>query len=164
MDVDRALIVFNPDASIKGIAFYDVHGDPVAATEEELAALIPSADLIAKVISLETKNIDLEKQLAEISEKAIEDVEAEFRRRIMSNFGSKNWDEFVVMRSADVAEASSIISRIAANTATANDMARMQVLSAGKAAYDTMALRAAEIAVMRPIPLNLGGDALWEAQ
>jgi hypothetical protein len=53
MSVERILVVFNEDGSVKGIASYTENGAAEPMTEEAAAALLPHADLLAQVQALQ---------------------------------------------------------------------------------------------------------------
>ncbi|KAF0135605.1 MAG: hypothetical protein FD152_1268 [Xanthobacteraceae bacterium] len=55
MSVERILVVFNEDGSVKGIASYAVNGAAEPMTEEAAAALLPHADLLAQVQALQAR-------------------------------------------------------------------------------------------------------------
>jgi len=55
MIVERILVVFNPDGTIKGIASYAVNGAAEEMTAEAAAALLPHAELLAQVQELQAR-------------------------------------------------------------------------------------------------------------
>jgi hypothetical protein len=57
MAIERILVVFNGDQTIKGIAVYGENGNPVDATIDEVDALIQGAG-VAKEIEILRKQID----------------------------------------------------------------------------------------------------------
>ncbi|KAF0130519.1 MAG: hypothetical protein FD152_2109 [Xanthobacteraceae bacterium] len=62
MSVERILVVFNEDGSVKGIASYAVNGAAEPMTEEAAAALLPHADLLAQVQALQAREKANEKR------------------------------------------------------------------------------------------------------
>lgn len=65
MSVERILVVFNPDGTIKGIASYAVNGAAEPMTAEAAAALLPHADILAQVQALQAAERANEKRASD---------------------------------------------------------------------------------------------------
>jgi hypothetical protein len=68
MSVERILVVFNEDGTIKGIASYAENGAAQPMTAETAAALLPHAELLAQVQALQTANAGIAEKDERIAE------------------------------------------------------------------------------------------------
>lgn len=62
MTIERALIVFNADGSVRGIATYDASGVAVEATGDELDALLTGAGMAATIEKLTRERDTLKRE------------------------------------------------------------------------------------------------------
>lgn len=151
MNIERILVVFNNDGTIKGIASYAPNGAAVEMSEEDFLAALPEIALLAQIQDLTTR--------CEAAELAVTAAEADRDEKVASAEAAKVAAE--VDRDAKVSE---LEARVAELTAVPERVIHKAYLRAALASIDKLAEVDAAVTIAGVVQWELWANATTISQ